>query len=79
MSRGHERLALATESLRRASRSLRELDARAVAVVIAAEHECMATRGVKKRGANTVTTQVVGSWADDPAARAEIMRQLEFH
>lgn len=53
-----------------------ELDARGVAVVIAAQHECMSTRGVRQRGANTVTTQVTGVWADDPQARAEILRQL---
>ena len=53
-----------------------ELDARGVAVVIAAQHECMSTRGVRQRGATTVTTQVTGVWAEDATARAEILRQL---
>jgi GTP cyclohydrolase I len=53
------------------------LDAKAVAVVIACEHQCMATRGVKKRGAETITTQCVGLWATDAQARAEVLRMLE--
>ena len=52
------------------------LGARGVAVVIAAEHQCMSSRGVRKHGARTLTTQVTGVYADDPAARAEILRQL---
>lgn len=50
---------------------------RAVAVVVACEHQCMATRGVKKRGATTITTQCLGLWESDAVARAEILRQLE--
>lgn len=50
---------------------------RAVAVVVACEHQCMATRGVKKHGAMTLTTQCLGLWQDDAVARAEILRQLE--
>ena len=53
------------------------LDAKAVAVVIACEHQCMATRGVKKRGAETITTQCLGLWQTDAQARAEILRQLD--
>jgi GTP cyclohydrolase I len=52
------------------------LGARGVAVVIAAEHQCMSSRGVRKHGARTLTTQVTGVYADDPVARAEILRQL---
>jgi GTP cyclohydrolase IA len=53
-----------------------ELDARAVAVVIACEHQCMATRGVRKHGANTITTQVLGLWEEHASARAEVLQQL---
>jgi GTP cyclohydrolase I len=53
------------------------LDAKAVAVVVDCEHQCMATRGVKKRGASTITTQCLGLWQTDAQARAEILRQLE--
>jgi len=55
------------------------LGARGVAVVIAAEHQCMSSRGVRKHGARTLTTQVTGVYADDAVARAEILRQLTVH
>jgi GTP cyclohydrolase IA len=44
--------------------------------VIACEHQCMATRGVRKHGANTITTQVLGLWEEHASARAEILQQL---
>lgn len=53
------------------------LDAKAVAVVIACEHQCMATRGVRKRGAETITTQCLGLWQTDAQARTEALRMLE--
>jgi GTP cyclohydrolase IA len=37
---------------------------RGVAVMIEAEHTCMAMRGVKKQGASTVTTQFTGVFRD---------------
>jgi GTP cyclohydrolase I len=42
------------------------LETRGVAVMIEAEHSCMATRGVRKEGASTVTTQFSGVFRDDP-------------
>jgi len=42
------------------------LKTRGVAVMIEAEHTCMAMRGVKKQGASTVTTQFSGLFRDDP-------------
>jgi GTP cyclohydrolase IA len=42
------------------------LDTRGVAVMIEAEHTCMAMRGVRKQGASTVTTQFSGLFRDDP-------------
>ena len=41
------------------------LDARGVAVMLQAEHTCMAMRGVRKQGASTVTTQFSGVFRDD--------------
>ena len=42
------------------------LDSRGVAVMLEAEHTCMAMRGVRKQGASTVTTQFSGVFRDDP-------------
>src|SRR5262252_597675 len=44
-----------------------------VMVVIEAEHTCMTLRGVKKSGAMTVTSAVLGGFRKDPRARAEAM------
>jgi len=40
---------------------------RGVAVMIEAEHMCMAMRGVQRQGVSTVTTQFTGIFRDDPA------------
>jgi GTP cyclohydrolase I len=39
---------------------------RGVAVMLEAEHMCMAMRGVEKHGASTITTQFRGTFRDDP-------------
>ena len=44
-----------------------------VMVVIEAEHTCMTLRGVKKSGASTVTSAVLGGFRKDPRTRAEAM------
>ncbi len=44
-----------------------------VMVVIEAEHTCMTLRGVKKSGAKTVTSAVLGGFRKDPRTRAEAM------
>ena len=46
------------------------------AVVIEAEHLCMAMRGVRKPGARTVTSAVRGSFRDNDSTRAEAMSLL---
>ena len=51
----------------------RELKAKAVAVVVEAEHTCMTVRGVKKPGAMCVTSALRGGFLKRPSSRAEIM------
>src|SRR5256714_11881506 len=50
-----------------------QLGAIGVMVVIEAEHTCMTLRGVKKSGAQTVTSAVLGGFRKDPRNRAEAM------
>ncbi|MGE6629522.1 GTP cyclohydrolase I FolE [Bacillus sp. NPDC077027] len=49
------------------------LDPHGVMIVVEAEHMCMTMRGVKKPGAKTVTSAVRGTFANDAAARAEVL------
>ena len=49
------------------------LDALGCGVVITARHLCMESRGIKKQGAETVTSAVRGLFKTDPAVRAEFL------
>src|ERR687883_280746 len=48
-----------------------------VMVVIEAEHTCMTLRGVKKPGAITITSCVLGGFRKDPRTRAEAMALIK--
>ena len=50
-----------------------ELEPLGVMVVMVAEHTCMTLRGVKKPGAKTVTSAVLGGFRKDPRTRSEAM------
>ena len=57
----------------------RELKAKAVAVVVEAEHTCMTVRGVKKPGASCVTSALRGGFLKNPSSRAEILALINKH
>ncbi|KEG20143.1 GTP cyclohydrolase I FolE [Bartonella bacilliformis] len=50
------------------------LKPRGLAVLIEAEHMCMAMRGVQKQGATTITTSFHGYYEKDQVAQANFMR-----
>jgi GTP cyclohydrolase IA len=52
------------------------LDPRGVMVVVEARHFCMEMRGIRKPGAETVTSTVRGQFRDDPATRSEALSLL---
>ena len=54
-----------------------ELKPIGVMVVIEAEHTCMTLRGVKKPGAVTITSAVLGGFRRDPRTRAEAMSLIK--
>lgn len=49
------------------------LEPRGVGVVIEAEHQCMALRGVRAAGTRTITSALRGMLRDDPRSRQEFL------
>lgn len=49
------------------------LGAKGVGVVVRAGHSCMACRGVRKAGAEMITSVMLGAFRDKPEARAEFL------
>ena len=49
------------------------LNPRGVAVVVKAAHHCMISRGIHKRGADLVTSRMLGAFRDQPATRGEFL------
>lgn len=52
---------------------LANLKPKGVAVVVKAQHLCMAMRGIRKHDTWTVTSELTGVLRDNPAARAEFL------
>jgi GTP cyclohydrolase IA len=52
------------------------LQPRGVAVLIEAEHMCMAMRGIKLQGSSTMTTSFTGEFKDNPAEQVRFMTML---
>lgn len=52
------------------------LKPRGVAVVVEAEHQCMATRGVKKPGVTLLTSTLLGEFHNDPRTRQEFFSMI---
>jgi GTP cyclohydrolase I len=52
------------------------LQPRGVAVMIEAEHMCMAMRGVQKQGSTTLTTTFTGAFKSEPSEQARFMTML---
>ncbi|HEX7417388.1 MAG TPA: GTP cyclohydrolase I FolE [Steroidobacteraceae bacterium] len=54
------------------------LKPRGVGVVIDAEHECMTTRGVHKRGVSMVTSKMLGTFREDARTRVEFLNFIDI-
>ena len=52
------------------------LKPKGVAVVIDAEHQCMSSRGVSKKGTSTVTSRMLGAVRDSQKSRMEFMNLI---
>jgi GTP cyclohydrolase I len=50
---------------------------RGVAVLLEAEHHCISTRGVRKRGVSCITQALTGAFRDDPAMAPRLFRLIE--
>jgi GTP cyclohydrolase IA len=49
---------------------------RGVAIIVEAEHMCMAMRGIKMQGSKTLTTSFTGEFKDNPAEQVRFMTML---
>ncbi|MGI9513556.1 MAG: GTP cyclohydrolase I FolE [Anderseniella sp.] len=55
-----------------------QLDARGVAVMVEAVHNCMTMRGVQKRDASTLTTRFTGDFKAEPGLQARFMEMVRY-
>ena len=52
------------------------LKPKGVAVIIDAEHQCMSSRGVSKKGTSTVTSRMLGTFRESQKSRMEFMNLI---
>jgi GTP cyclohydrolase I len=52
------------------------LSPRGVAVMVEAEHMCMAMRGIRKQGSTTITTTFTGNFKNDPGEQARFISMI---
>jgi len=57
----------------------RALEPRGVAVMIEAEHMCMAMRGIKKQGSTTFTTAYTGAFHDNPGEQSNFLNLVQMN
>ena len=55
-----------------------QLDARGVAVMVEAVHNCMTMRGVQKRDASTLTTRFTGDFKSQAALQVRFMEMVRY-
>lgn len=73
-----QRLQMQERLTREIGEAIRDhLSARGVAVLVRGYHSCMSCRGVRKPGAEMVTSVMMGVFRDKPEARAEVLSLLE--
>ena len=53
------------------------LEPKGVAVLVEAEHMCMAMRGIRKQGSTTLTSTFTGAFQDDPAEQVRFMAMVQ--
>ncbi len=56
---------------------MERLKPQGVAVVLKAQHLCMAMRGVKKLGVDTISSEVLGVFRDEPSCKAEFFQLIK--
>lgn len=55
-----------------------QLEARGVAVMVEAVHNCMSMRGVRKQDASTLTTRFTGEFKSQPGQQARFMEMVRY-
>lgn len=54
-----------------------QLEPKGVAVMLKAQHLCMAMRGIKKHDTWTITSEMSGVFRDNPSAKAEFLQLIK--